>query len=182
MFSWLWWLLTGWRPSRPRKPRIKKFRLVWETREMLLYEIRIAPVSAESDVLERHLKVVVNGTEVGVVRYARETVKVGGLRFLDGDEVHLELRDVDDAGNASEPAILDFIAKDTIPPDAPEGFGVELIGEVSAAHVIAAAEGHSDAEGKPGAGTPAIEVLVAGSPLPGTEESHAALSSELTRE
>jgi hypothetical protein len=61
--------------------------------------------------------------------YPATTVDLGELSFKQGDSVILSLVDVDDAGNASEPAVLAFVAKDTIPPQAPGGFSVALIRE-----------------------------------------------------
>jgi|SRR3990167_6608473 len=42
------------------------------------------------------------------------------------DKVHLELRQVDDVGNLSEPSVLDFTVIDTTPPVAPDTMAVTL--------------------------------------------------------
>jgi hypothetical protein len=42
----------------------------------------------------------------------------------------LSLVDVDDVGNTSPPATLEFVATDTIPPEVPGGFTVSLVREV----------------------------------------------------
>ena len=58
-----------------------------------------------------------------------QSVDFGELSFADNDEVVLTLVDVDDAGNVSKPATLQFTAKDNVPPSAPGGFSVALVRE-----------------------------------------------------
>jgi hypothetical protein len=41
----------------------------------------------------------------------------------------MTLVDTDDAGNPSAPAVVEFVAMDTIPPAMPGSFGVTLVGE-----------------------------------------------------
>ena len=102
-----------------------------EKRDMLVYQVEIKPVHHDSDVVHRHLNVVVNGKARPCLVLPRETAAVGGLKFHDGDHVVLELRDVDEAGNESAPAVCDLgIVADTIPPSAPEGFVATQTGEV----------------------------------------------------
>lgn len=47
----------------------------------------------------------------------------------DNDIVYATLRFVDDAGNISAPAILEFNLADTIPPPTPEGFSFSIVSE-----------------------------------------------------
>lgn len=86
-----------------------------------------APV--DKDVVERRLVVKVNDAVLPVKVFGGETVDFGELSFEDNDEVVLTLVDVDDAGNGSDPAVLEFTAKDTVPPSTPEGFSVALTRE-----------------------------------------------------
>ena len=131
---------------------------------MLIYEIMMGQVAASSDVTERHVKTIVNGKEQGVVVLERNSVKIGGLRFNDGDKVRLELRDVDYSGNYSEPAVVEFVAADTIAPDVPTGFGVLLVAEIKAeptpvnSHPLIAVESHNEAAGKPGEGKAVVSI------------------------
>ena len=132
---------------------------------MLIYEIAIGPVESSSDVVERHLKVYVNGFSEGMIKLERTAVKAGGLRFNAGDSVRLELRDVDEAGNHSEMAVCEFEAADTIAPAAPVGFGVTLVGEFETegpdpieSHPLATVESHEKTSGKAGEGKAAIAI------------------------
>jgi hypothetical protein len=94
----------------------------------LVYALAVG-ATADSDVVERRLTIDVNGEVAKINSYPATTVDLGELSFKQGDSVILSLVDVDDAGNASEPAVLAFVAKDTIPPQAPGGFSVALIRE-----------------------------------------------------
>jgi hypothetical protein len=94
----------------------------------LVYSVKCAaPVDA--DVVERRLAVKVNDAVLPVKVYDGQAVDLGELSFGDNDEVTLTLTDVDDAGNVSEPAVLQFTAKDTVPPSTPGGFSVALVRE-----------------------------------------------------
>ena len=129
----MWHLFRKWLGvdvTPPPKP-VFKVGLKGEKRDMLVYQVDINPVHQDSDVVHRHLKVVVNGKSRPCVVLPRETTAVGGLKFHDGDHVVLELHDVDEAGNESAPAVCELgIVTDTIAPDAPEGFVAKQTGEV----------------------------------------------------
>ena len=93
----------------------------------LVYEVTCAaPVDA--DVVERRLTISVNGEVVSTEEYEGSTVSFGEKVFQQGDNVVLNLVDVDDVGNVSEPAIVEFVANDTIPPSVP-GLSVALVRE-----------------------------------------------------
>lgn len=87
-----------------------------------------APV--DGDVVERRLTVTVNGETVSTDPYAPDTVDFGEFTFAQDDNVVLSLVDIDDVGNVSEPAVLEFVATDTLPPVVPGGFSVALVREV----------------------------------------------------
>ena len=118
---------------------------------MLVYEINVAP-AVDADVVTRRLSITVNGEHGGEHDAPGTTVRFGGLKFNDGDEVELHLVDIDDAGNHSPPAVHRFTAADTIAPATPGGFGVALVAEmpnepaptIPAVHVTA----HDKTEGK----------------------------------
>jgi len=102
--------------------------------DVLVYKVSVgAPVDA--DVVERQLVVAVNGAaspdEFKV--FPAATTDLGEIRVKQGDSVLLTLVDVDDAGNRSEPAVLEFVATDTLPPAKPGEFGVTLAAEEAAA-------------------------------------------------
>lgn len=88
-----------------------------------------APV--DGDVLNRRLVVNVNGNDVAKNTYSGDTVDFGEFTFNQGDDVVVILVDVDDVGNESEPATVQFQAMDTIAPKVPGGFSVTLLREVN---------------------------------------------------
>lgn len=94
----------------------------------LVYNVTAAP-AVDSDVVERRLTVTVNGVEQQTSVFQSDTTSFGEVRFAQNDNVVLTLVDVDDAGNVSTPAVLDFVATDTIPPSAPGSLGVALVRE-----------------------------------------------------
>lgn len=93
----------------------------------LVYEITCAaPVDA--DVIERRLIVTINGEVVSTDIYSAGSINLGEKSFVEGDNVKLSLVDVDDVGNVSEPAVVEFVAADTLPPSTPS-IGITLIRE-----------------------------------------------------
>jgi len=95
---------------------------------MLVYSVTAAP-AVDSDVESRVLTVVVNGEAREPQTFAPADTNLGEHAFADSDVVTLTLVDVDDAGNSSQPAVLEFVAADTIPPAKPGEFGVTLVRE-----------------------------------------------------
>lgn len=94
----------------------------------LVYEITCgAPTDA--DVVERRLSVTVNGSLVTVDVHPGNAVHLGEKAFDQGDNVVLSLVDVDDVGNVSEPALVEFVAQDTVPPAMPSILGAVLVRE-----------------------------------------------------
>lgn len=116
------------RTLRPFYFRSKYVRTIKKGQTMgLVYEVTCAaPVDA--DVVERRLTISVNGEVVSTEEYEGSTVSFGEKVFQQGDNVVLNLVDVDDVGNVSEPAIVEFVANDTIPPSVP-GLSVALVRE-----------------------------------------------------
>lgn len=104
------------------------FRLKERIREMLVYSLTCAP-AVDADVITRKLTITVNGEGRNPVQFPASFTNLGEFAFADDDNVVLTLCDVDDAGNASEPAVLEFVAKDTIAPAKPGEFGVTLVRE-----------------------------------------------------
>lgn len=95
---------------------------------MLVYSISVG-AAVDNDVSERRMTVEVNGQTVETQTYSFDVVNLGEKSFNEGDKVKLTLVDVDDVGNVSEPAVVEFVAADTIPPSSPGGFGVNLVRE-----------------------------------------------------
>lgn len=93
----------------------------------LVYELTCAP-PVDADVMERRLTVKVNGVVVATDFYASNVSNLGERTFVQGDNVVLSLVDVDDVGNVSEPAVVEFVATDTIAPSVP-GLDVKLVRE-----------------------------------------------------
>lgn len=94
----------------------------------LVYNVTAGPV-VDSDVSERRLSVAVNGEVRSTSPFPANTTNFGELSFSDNDSVVLTLVDVDDAGNVSSPATVQFTAVDTVPPAAPGEFGVAFVRE-----------------------------------------------------
>lgn len=100
--------------------------------DMLTYSVSAAPV-VDHDVVERQLVVVVDGavaTDKFAV-FAADATSLGEISVPQGSSVTLTLVDVDDAGNRSEPAVVEFVAEDTLAPAQPGSFGVTLVGEAA---------------------------------------------------
>lgn len=103
--------------------------------DTLVYEIAVG-APAGGDVVARRLTVVVNGLPQEVKEFPAETVSFGALSVPQDAEVQLALSDRDDAGNYSEPAVIEFVAIDTIAPPQPGTFTVTLVGELPADRVV----------------------------------------------
>lgn len=98
--------------------------------DLLTYSVSVGPV-VDADVVERQLTLVVNGAEVpeGMKTFSADVTSLGEIVVPQDATVMLTLVDVDDAGNRSEPAVLEFVAADTLPPSMPGSLGVTLVGE-----------------------------------------------------
>ena len=94
----------------------------------LVYAVT-AGVPVDRDVVSRELTVVVGGEVVETKSFAGSDVLLGEVSVPQDAAVVLTLVDVDDAGNRSQPAVVEFIAKDTIAPVQPGAFGVSLVRE-----------------------------------------------------
>lgn len=99
-----------------------------EGKEMLVYNVTAGAV-VDKDVAERRLTVTVNGEVRETTPFSPDVTNFGELSFTDNDNVVLSLVDVDDAGNVSKPAVVEFVALDTVAPAAPGEFGVSFVRE-----------------------------------------------------
>lgn len=117
--------------KRTKRPLCFKYYFVRkekrDTYMSLVYELTCAP-TMEVDVVERRLVVTVNGEVVSTDVYSKDATSLGEKSFAQGDTVVLSLVDVDDVGNVSDPAIVEFTAMDTIAPSTP-GLSVVLVRE-----------------------------------------------------
>lgn len=97
--------------------------------DVLTYQVSVAP-AVDADVKERLLSVYVGADEPREVRRFEATATdLGEIHVEQDTAVKLVLVDVDDAGNQSEPAVLEFVAVDTLPPSQPGALGVTLVRE-----------------------------------------------------
>lgn len=98
--------------------------------DILTYRVSVGPV-VDADVVTRELSVYVNGADVAreVRAYEPTATDLGDVVVEQGSSVELRVVDVDDAGNRSEPAVLTFVAEDTLPPAQPGSLGVTLVSE-----------------------------------------------------
>lgn len=97
---------------------------------VMIFNVSLPPVPEKSDVATRELQVLVDGvvtktTEITDLSQAT----VDGLRASVNSIATLELRDVDAAGNMSDPSVHEFAVLDTIPPPAPGALGAIIVGE-----------------------------------------------------
>jgi hypothetical protein len=86
--------------------------------------------AGDPDSVKRTLTTVVGDAAPVVTDYPAGKTDLGDIMVEQDSNVHLELVDTDDAGNKSEPVVLDFVAVDTLPPQLSGVFGVTLKGEV----------------------------------------------------
>jgi len=124
------------RTARPLYFQVRYVRKYKKGNDMSLVYSVTAGLPVDHDVVERRLSTKVNGTVVSTNVYSPDTVDFGEMVFTEGDNVLLSLVDVDDAGNVSEPATVEFVAADTIPPVAPGSFGVALLRELPPQPVV----------------------------------------------
>jgi len=133
IFFQFWYIVSKFLNSKKsiQKPFIFSF-LKSQKKEgdsiMLVYSVSVGAV-VDADVTKRNLSVQVNGNVEYERSYGFDVTDFGEHKFNQGDLVVLTLVDVDDAGNRSEPAVLEFVANDTIPPTTPSVFGVSLLRE-----------------------------------------------------
>jgi len=98
--------------------------------DVLTYRVSVGPV-VDADVVTRELSVYVGGADVAreVRAYEPSATDLGDVIVEQGETVELRVVDIDDAGNRSEPAVLTFVAEDTLPPAQPGSLGVTLVSE-----------------------------------------------------
>lgn len=94
----------------------------------LIYSVSAGPV-VDKDVVTRELSVVVDGGQPATTTFPSTATELGEVKVEQGGKVVLSLVDIDDAGNRSQPATVEFVAADTIPPAKPGEFGVNLVRE-----------------------------------------------------
>jgi hypothetical protein len=114
-----------------RQPLLFVFLLKQEANMALVYTVTAGKPGA-ADVVSRELSVVVNGVALGEpVSFAGDVTSLGEVKVEQGAEVTLSLVDIDDATpqNRSQPAVVTFVAVDTIAPPKPGEFGVTLARE-----------------------------------------------------
>jgi hypothetical protein len=99
----------------------------------LIYSIT-ASKPVDIDVVGRRLQVFVNGVRLSVKTYSADTENFDQIVVNHNDEISISLYDIDHVGNVSEPAMIEFTAKDTISPEKPKGLEYNLEGQVKAYH------------------------------------------------
>lgn len=99
--------------------------------DILTYTVTAGPTT-DADVVTRTVTVSINGETSDSRDYPADTLTFAPLVVSEGDNVVMTLVDTDNAGNPSAPAVVEFVAADTLPPAQPGGFGVTLVSESSA--------------------------------------------------
>lgn len=94
----------------------------------LTYSVTAGPVS-DADVVTRTVTITVNGEPMSSKDYPADTLTFDEITVAQNDNVVMTLVDTDDAGNPSAPAVVEFVAADTIPPSQPGLFSVQLVSE-----------------------------------------------------
>lgn len=97
----------------------------------LKHTLAMPPLNTVDVTTKRELTLIVDGGSpiVGDVDPIDSTSKA--IIVTQGAAVRLELRDTDDAGNVSEPEVLEFTAVDTVAPPAPGDLAVTNVEEVT---------------------------------------------------
>lgn len=98
--------------------------------DILIYKLTAAPSTA-ADAVTREVSVVVDGAAPVVTAFLPTETALGEYSVPQGAHVAISVVDIDDAGNRSEPAVVEFVAADTLPPPVPGGVGIELVREES---------------------------------------------------
>jgi len=110
------------------RPRYIRYKFITKEIDMgLVYELTCS-APTDLDVVERRLTVTVNGNVVATDIYPNTVTVLGERTFAQGDNVTVSLVDVHYAGNVSEPAVIEFVANDTIAPSVP-GLNIKLVRE-----------------------------------------------------
>lgn len=103
-------------------------------KDLLTYQVTVgAPV--DHDVVSRQLTIVVDGVSEGTKFFDGFATDLGVVEVPQDAQVVLSVMDVDDAGNYSEPATIEFVASDTLRPSAPSAVNVVLVSERAAPDV-----------------------------------------------
>jgi len=87
------------------------------------------PLTGAVDVLSRELSVTVGANPAVILNPAVGDTESQELSGNDSDAIHLELVDVDDAGNRSAASVLDATLLDTLAPPQPGEMGIRITGE-----------------------------------------------------
>lgn len=94
----------------------------------LVYTVSAGP-AVDSDVVARRLTVLVNGEILSSTEHDGSTTTFGEIKVAQDSSVVVTLVDIDDAGNESQPGVIEFTATDTIAPSQPGSLGVTLVRE-----------------------------------------------------
>jgi hypothetical protein len=91
----------------------------------LIYNLT-ASKPEDADVVSRKLEIYVNGVRVSSKLYDANTESFDPLIVSHNDEVKGYLYDIDHVDNISEPAVVEFVAKDTVAPKKPKDLQYSL--------------------------------------------------------
>lgn len=99
--------------------------------DLLTYVVTVAP-PVDHDVVQRELVVSVDGKATSTSVWPGTSVDLGAVTVPQSATVVLTVTDIDDVGNRSVPAVVEFVAVDTLPPQMPGGVSVTLVKETPA--------------------------------------------------
>ena len=121
---------------KPPRPGIFKFRADRRRDGMLQFVITGIPglnPETDFDVVRRELEVVIGDQPAVVLELPAEAIpELANEQFAGAQDarVSLKLCNVDDAGNRSEPRVLEVVLVDTVAPATPGEFGVRITSEL----------------------------------------------------
>lgn len=124
-------LLSGIKFSLGRPGRLGLLQVGEDSMSKIIFEVAL-PGLAAPDVVKRELSVQIGTEPVSVVTLEGATLSDATVTNLKGTQdspLHLELVDIDDAGNRSQPSVYDAVLADTFAPPAPGALGIKAIGE-----------------------------------------------------
>lgn len=122
------------RRNRPQRPFHVIVTQLFEwhamsTNDLLTFKAQLTPLTAPHDVVTRHLKVLVGGSERLHLTTPADVNDFEPFATGQGSDVTLQFQDEDDAGNFSPVLEYSFTAIDQIPPEQPGGVSVTPVSE-----------------------------------------------------
>ncbi len=111
------------------RPGLFSITVTKEEGSMLLFDVGLPAVAESSDVVGGTVVVTVDGVAGEPVTFTREQTSLSGFKGNDNSAVSVSLTHTDDAGNVSDPRVVEATLADTIKPPVPGEFAINVTGE-----------------------------------------------------